>query len=43
MNYRDDLLELGFTKQEMDKFIADKYEEYVKEKEENKKQEDTYD
>lgn len=30
MNYRDDLLELGFTKQEMDKFIADKYEEYEK-------------
>lgn len=36
MNYRDDLLELGFTKQEMDKFIADKYEEYVKEKESTK-------
>lgn len=32
MNYRDDLLKLGFTKQEMDEFIADKYEEYVKEK-----------
>lgn len=33
MNYRDDLLNLGFTKQEMDGFIADKYEEYVKDKE----------
>lgn len=35
MNYRDELLALGFTKQEMDEFIVDKYEEYVKEKEEN--------
>lgn len=35
MNYKDDLLNLGFTKQEMDGFIADKYEEYLKEKEEN--------
>lgn len=35
MNYEDDLLNLGFTKQEMDEFIADKYEEYLKEKEEN--------
>lgn len=43
INYKDDLLKLGFTKQEMDKFIADKYEEYVKEKEENKKEEDTDD
>ena len=34
MNYKDDLLNLGFTKQDMDGFIADKYEEYVKEKEE---------
>lgn len=33
MNYKDDLLNLGFTKQEMDGFIADKYEEYVKDKE----------
>lgn len=33
MNYRDELLNLGFTKQEMDGFIADKYEEYVKDKE----------
>lgn len=36
MNYKDDLLNLGFTKQEMDAFIANKYEEYLKEKEENK-------
>lgn len=35
MNYKDDLLNLGFTKQDMDKFISNKYEEYVKEKEEN--------
>lgn len=35
MNYKDDLLKLGFTKQEMDAFILDKYEELVKEKEEN--------
>ena len=35
MNYKDDLLNLGFTKQEMDEFIVDKYEEYVKEKEED--------
>lgn len=33
MNYKDNLLNLGFTKQEMDGFIADKYEEYVKDKE----------
>lgn len=33
MNYKDELLSLGFTKQEMDGFILDKYEEYVKEKE----------
>lgn len=33
MNYRDELLNLGITKQEMDEFIVDKYEEYVKEKE----------
>nr|DAP70056.1 MAG TPA: hypothetical protein [Caudoviricetes sp.] len=33
MNYKDDLLNLGFTKQELDGFIADKYEEYVKDKE----------
>lgn len=35
MNYRDELLNLGITKQEMDEFIVDKYEEYVKEKEED--------
>lgn len=35
MNYKDDLLNLGLTKQEMDGFIADKYEEYVKDKEED--------
>lgn len=35
MNYKDDLLNLGLTKQDMDGFIADKYEELVKEKEEN--------
>lgn len=34
MNYKDELLNLGFTKQEMDGFIADKYEEYLKDKEE---------
>ena len=33
MNYKDELLSLGITKQEMDEFIANKYEEYVKEKE----------
>lgn len=35
MNYKDDLLNLGFTKQDMDGFIADKYEELLKQKEEN--------
>lgn len=35
MNYKDDLLNLGLTKQDMDGFIADKYEELVKQKEEN--------
>ena len=35
MNYKDDLLNLGLTKQDMDGFIVDKYEEYVKEKEED--------
>ena len=35
MNYKDDLLNLGFTKQDMDGFIADKYEELVKEKEDD--------
>lgn len=33
MNCKDELLSLGITKQEMDGFIADKYEEYVKDKE----------
>ena len=33
MNYKDNLLNLGITKKEMDGFIADKYEEYVKDKE----------
>ena len=35
MNYKDELLSLGITKQEMDEFIVDKYEGYVKEKEED--------
>lgn len=35
MDYKDELLSLGITKQEMDEFIVDKYEEYVKEKEED--------
>ena len=35
MNYKDELLSLGITKQEMDEFIVDKYEESVKEKEED--------
>lgn len=35
MYFKDELLSIGFTKQEMDEFIADKYEEYVKEKEED--------
>lgn len=33
MYYKDDLLNLGFTRKEMDEFIADKYEELVKDKE----------
>ena len=33
MNCKDELLKLGFTKQDMDGFIADKYEELVKDKE----------
>ena len=33
MNYKDDLLNLGLTKQDMDGFIVDKYEGYVKYKE----------
>lgn len=35
MNYKNELLSLGITKQEMDEFIVDKYEECVKEKEED--------
>ena len=35
MNYKDELLSLGITKQEMDEFIVDKYEELVKQKEED--------
>ena len=35
MNYKGDLLRLGFTKQDIDRFIADKYEELVKQKEED--------
>lgn len=35
MYYKDGLLKLGFTKQEMDAFILDRYEELVKEKEED--------
>ena len=35
INYRDELLALGFTKEEMDEFIVDKYEECLKEKEED--------
>lgn len=35
MNHKDELLSLGFTKQEMDEFIVDKYEKYLKEKEED--------
>ena len=35
MNCKDELLELGFTKQEMDALICDKYEQSVKEKEED--------
>jgi hypothetical protein len=35
MNYKDELLNLGITKQEMDGFICDRYEELVKQKEED--------
>lgn len=35
MNCKDELLSLGITKQEMDEFIVDKYEECLKEKEED--------
>lgn len=36
IRYKDDLLKMGFTKQEMDEFISNKYEECVKEKKEIK-------
>lgn len=35
MYFKDELLSLGITKEEMNGFIADKYDEYVKEKEED--------
>ncbi len=35
MNCKEELLKLGFTKQDMDAFICNKYEELVKEKEED--------
>ena len=35
MNYKDELLNIGFTKQEMDEFISENYEECLKEKEGN--------
>lgn len=35
MNCKDELLNLGFTKQEMDEFIVNEYEKLVKEKEED--------
>lgn len=35
INCKDELLSLGFTELEMDEFIVDKYEEYLKEKEED--------
>lgn len=43
IDYKDDLLKLGFTKQEMDEFISNEYKKAVKEKEENKKEENTDD
>lgn len=33
INYKDDLLKLGFTKQEMDEFISNEYKKLAKEKE----------
>ena len=35
IDYKYDLLKLGFTKQEMDEFISNEYKKAVKEKEEN--------
>jgi hypothetical protein len=40
MNYKDELLSIGFTKQEMDEFIVKKYEEYLKDKQEDEEDED---
>lgn len=34
MDYKDDLLKIGITKQEMDEFISNKYKKAVKEREE---------
>lgn len=36
INYKDELLSLGITRQEMDEFIVNKYEELLKKKEEDK-------
>lgn len=35
INFKDELLSLGITRQEMDEFIVNKYEELLKQKEEN--------
>lgn len=35
MNCKDELLSLGFTKQEMDEFIENEYKKWLKEKEED--------
>ena len=35
MYFKDELLSIGFTKQEMDEFIVNEYEKLVKEKEED--------
>lgn len=35
INYKDELLSLGITRQEMDEFIVNKYEELLKKKEED--------
>ena len=40
MYFKDELLKLGFTKQEMDAFILDRYEKLVKEKEEEEDEDD---
>lgn len=36
INFKDELLSLGITRQEMDEFIVNKYEELLKKKEEDK-------